>query len=288
MNKVEEYKKFEKGAQELVEMLIEDHMGWACSIARSVARSWNLDYQLDGLDGGAYEGLLFCAQRYDPQMEVPFRGYARRRIHEASTEEARKSKSWQKGVGTQTPEEQSAREISARLLQVFPELRTGFIVDDKDQEGSARNIIREMLSSANILHAFEESIQDNPVNILELKELLEKISNLEQIHQEVIFAIYWKDLSMRKIAQEWEVDELVIIREHKEILNYVFSMFSGKNANLKKLKIRPGLRPLAQKFREDKSPSPFEQFFQEAGFIDLAMMYYLFSGIFKLLSKRFL
>ena len=100
MSETNPYAEHEAGSEKLVELLVEENAGWAASIARSVARAWNMDWQLDGLDGGAYEGLLFCARRYDPTLGVPFRAYARRRIHEASTEEARKSKNWKKGVGS--------------------------------------------------------------------------------------------------------------------------------------------------------------------------------------------
>ncbi len=261
MNKVEEYKNFPAGSSDLIQLLVDDHLGWATSIAKSVARAWNLDYQLDGLDGGAYEGLLFCAQRYDPGMGVPFRGYARRRIHEASTEEARKSKSWQKGVGSATPEEQTAREVSARLMQVFPELRSGFVKNEEDTEGaSLRNTIRQMLSSASVIAAFEQSGRENPAIALEYNEMLERLSALEPVHQEILYAIYWKDLSMRKLAEEWSLDELVIVREHKEILSYVFYMVSEGKAPRKKLKIRPGLRPIAMKMKKSKSEPPFNKF----------------------------
>ena len=270
MNKVEEYKKHEAGSQALVELLVEDHMGWATSIARSVARAWNLDFELDGLDGGAYEGLLFCARRYDPGMGVPFRGYARRRIHEASTDEARKSKSWQRGVGSATPEEQNAREISAKLLQVFPELRSGFVKDEDDTEGNAvRSTIRQLLSSASVIAAFEQGGVENPSVAVEYREMLRKLAELDPIHQEVVYNLYWKDISMRKLAEKWGIDELVIVREHKEILSFIFSILSDEKRTKKKLKIRPGLRPIALKFREEKQTAPFTKFCEEFGAMSL-------------------
>ena len=119
MSDDKEYSKYTPGSEEFIARLIEDHMGWATSIAKSVARAWNMDWQLDGLDGGAYEGLLFCARRFDPARGVPFRGYARRRIHEACTEEARKSKEWQRGTGSQSEEEVEARELSPSYLMRF-------------------------------------------------------------------------------------------------------------------------------------------------------------------------
>ena len=137
------YKGHKAGSPEIINEIVTDHMGWAQAIARSVARSWNLDWQTDGLDGGAYEGLVFCAQRFDPDRGIPFRGYARRRIHESSTEEARRSKKWKQGVSsTDSIEEQQSREnqvkVEERLRAVMKTLRGSLemMEDDLDDEDS--------------------------------------------------------------------------------------------------------------------------------------------------------
>jgi len=64
-------------SQEEANNLVVEHHGWAESIARSVARAWNLDWRLDGLDGAAMEALIFCSRRFDPGRGIPFKGYAR-------------------------------------------------------------------------------------------------------------------------------------------------------------------------------------------------------------------
>jgi len=280
VNHVEEYKKLEPGSEELVALIVQHHMGWATAIARSVARSWSLDWQIDGLDGGAYEGLLFCARRYDPVMGVPFRAYARRRIHESSTEEARKSKSWKRGTGTNTPEEAVAREVSAKLLNIFPELREGFLPkgDEAGGEKSVRASIRQLLSSASAVAAFNEQGRDNPEVAAEFNQLIDRITELELVHQEIIYGIYWRDLSMRKLAAEWEVDELVVIREHKELLKFVFNMIEGGNKG-KALKIRPGLRPISQKFLEGNKESPFIKILGRGDMIAALCLYLSASGV---------
>ena len=259
---IEKYQQLEPGSEELVELLVSEHHGWACSIARSVARAWNLDWQLDGLDGGAYEGLLFCARRYDPSMGVPFRAYARRRIHEASSEEARKSKNWQKGTSAAQDVDSDSREISSRLFEIFPSLRDGVLpVTQGDGEDSIRTAIRQLLSSASIIATFNDRDRNNPETLAEYKHMLDFITNLEPVHQHLLWEIYWQDKSMRGLAEDWGVDELVIIREHKEILHYVFSRLSEtKRSPSKALRVRPGLRPIAQKLRKSKTESPFSQF----------------------------
>ncbi len=253
----------------LVAKLVEENMGWATAIAKSVARAWNLDWQIDGLDGGAYEGLLFCARRFNEERGVPFRAYARRRIHEAATEQARKSKSWQHGVGTNSEEEQASRDISYTLFTMFPELRNGVLPEAAEESGNkgdlARKAVRQLLMGASLVAAFQQSDQ-NPETTVEYKEMLEHMSGLDIVHQSILFAVYWKGQSMRNLATEWEVDELAVIREHKEILAYLSSLIEGKTTAKKKiLKVRRGLRPVVQQLKRDNSPPPFKQFMEFGG-----------------------
>lgn len=264
MSTENEYQAYEPASDELVNKIVEDHMGWATSIAKAVARAWNMDWQLDGLDGGAYEALLFCARRYDPSRGVPFRGYARRRIHEGCTEEARKSKSWQRGTGTNSQAERDAREVSARLFDVFPELRDGVLPtshEGDDSEASVRSSIRQLLAGASLIAAFQESGTENPEVALEYKRLIELLSQLESVHQHIVWAVYYKGQSMRNLAEEWGIDDLSIIREHKEILSNLCSQLEAPKAkSVKKLKIRRGLRTVAQQLRRKKEEGPFTKF----------------------------
>ena len=260
MNADKEYANYEAGSEDLVQKLVVDHHGWATSIARSVARSWNLDWQLDGLDGGAYEGLLFCARRFDPKIGVPFKAYARRRIHEASTEEARKSKSWQQAVGANTQADQESREISAKLFEMFPELRDGLLPSSQDSDqNDMRGSIRQLLTSATMLSALNDLGQGSAERAIDFKRLVVTICELDRVHQEIIWGIYYEGKSMRALATEWELDELSIIREHKEILKFIFDSISVPNKRLKKLKIRPSLREYGLKNKTNKWDSPFEK-----------------------------
>ena len=262
--------------QEEINELVVEHMGWAQSIARSVAKAWNMDWQLDGLDGGAYEGLLFCASRYDPARGVPFKSYARRRIHEASTEEARKSKTWQRGVGTNSEAEQSARDISARLFDIFPELHAGLLPASVEGDpNEMRSSLRQLLSSASMLVAAPSRGSDNPETAAEYREVLRTLAKLSAVHQQIIWEVYWKGISMRQVAESWKLDELTVIREHKQILSHVNSMLSGERAGQKPMKIRPGLRKISQTFEE--SVAPFSKL--DLGFIIFELIFSMASII---------
>ncbi len=245
-------------SKEEVEQLVVENQGWAESIARSVARAWSMDWRGDGLDGAAMEALLFCARRFDPARGIPFRGYARRRIHEASTEEARKSKSWKtgfqyKGSGSN---QDKARELSVKLLDIFPELREGSLPFGEDDD--VRGSIRTMLVGASI-SAFKDGIDiSSPEDAMDFKKVVGIVGALEPIHQMLIWKTYWEGYSLRTVAEDWGTDELNVIREHKVIIDYLSKCFAASKKALRP-KIRPGLRPVAFKLKKDLDMGPFAQ-----------------------------
>lgn len=247
---MEDSNDFECLSREEADKLVLEHRGWAESIARSVARAWNLDWELDGLDGAAMEALIFCARRFQPKRGVPFKGYARKRIHEASTEAARKCKSWQRGLGVSSSEDQQAREISADLLEIFPELRVGQLEDT-----NARSAIRQMLVGASLLAVKQGMEATGPDEFLEYKRMLESVATLEPIHQLILWKVYWEGISLRSLAEEWNTDGLNVIREHKTIIEYLHKDISLKKDFLNRPKVRPGLRSKAK----DVSIGPFTE-----------------------------
>ncbi len=236
-----------------------EHQGWAQSIARSVARAWNLDWELDGLDGAAMEALLFCARRFQPGRGVPFRGYARKRIHEASTEAARKSRGWKKPASRA---EAQAREVSAELLNIFPELRVGELplMDDAGDggDGDTRAAIRQILMGANLIAAREGLANGAPDELMDLKRILERIADLEPVHQSMIWKIYWEGISMRSLADEWETDELNVIREHKVVLEFLQKSME-KKLRLQPVKVRPGLKQVAIRLKKKSDLGEFKK-----------------------------
>ena len=220
--------------------LVLEHKGWAESIAKSVARGWNVNWQSDGLDGAAMEALIFCSRRYDPTMGVPFKSYARRRIHEASTESAKKSKGWQKDSRTSKRTERLARAISAELFELYPQMRSGVLPAEDDSEKGVRVGIQQLLISA-CLVSTQKSISDMPPDeVSDFMNLADKISEIEPIHQLLMWKVYWEGYSLRGLATEWNTDELNVIREHKVILAYLQKrMAAGNKVNIPR--IRPGL-----------------------------------------------
>lgn len=238
---MEDSNDFECLSREEADALVLEHRGWAESIARSVARAWNLDWELDGLDGAAMEALIFCARRFQPKRGVPFKGYARKRIHEASTEVARKCKSWHRGLGVSTSDDQRSREISADLLEIFPEVRVGELDDS-----NARSAIRQMLVGASLLAVKQGMEAAQPDEFLDYKRMIENVASLEPIHQLIIWKVYWEGVSLRSLAEEWHTDGLNVIREHKTVIEYLHKDMSLKKDFLNKPKVRPGLRAKAK------------------------------------------
>jgi hypothetical protein len=234
--------------------LVLENQGWAESIARSVARAWDLDWQQDGLDGAAMEAIIFCSRRYSPERGVPFRAYARKRIHEACCDAARKSKGWRKS-GSSSEIQHSAREISMDLVDIFPELRSGYLPSG-DGEGDERSGIRQLLASANLLASRNGITAASPEEISDYKRTVEYICILELIHQVLLWEVYWEGNSMRSLASEWETDELNVIREHKSLLEFLQkSIALGQAA--KGVRVRPGLKDIALRMEHEGREAPF-------------------------------
>lgn len=250
--------------------LVVENQGWAESIARSVARAWNLDWRLDGLDGAAMEALIFCSRRFNPTMGVPFKGYARKRIHEASTEAAKKSRGWRK-QSPQGKQEQQSREISAQLVQIFPELREGQLPSAYDDEqgggdtSDARSSIRQLLVGASLLAAKQISDSPAPDEMLDYKRMITALVALEPIHQLLLWKVYWEGLSLRNVAADWKTDGLNVIREHKTIVDYLFKHLSLGKQFLTVPKVRPGLKEKSKEMKQRNEKGPFTEIVTKRG-----------------------
>lgn len=250
--------------------LVEEHRGWAESIARSVARSWNLDWQLDGLDGAAMEALIFCSRRFQPGRGVPFRGYARKRIHEASTEAARKSRGWRRGA-QRNDIEHRGREISAALMDVFPELRMGELPYTEEYTGDdaadMRSAVRQLVIGASIIAAKQGSDGESPLpdDLVDYKKMVTLIAELDAVHQAILWETYWEGNSMRTVATNWDIDELSVIREHKAILAHLTKAFATPRGRaMLKLKVRPTLKPMSLKMKKLKQEPQFSRLLRES------------------------
>jgi DNA-directed RNA polymerase specialized sigma subunit len=271
MKKDNTYIKYASGSEELVQCLVDDHRDWAISIAKTIARSWNLDWQLDGIDGGAFEALLFCARRYDPSVGVPFRAYARKRIHESCTVEAKASKSWKYTTGSgENNNEIQEREVSFKLFSIFPELREGMSLTTEDSQNVnipdsfLRATVKILLASASLISMAQETQELNtPDSALEMTNILGMLADLGSVHQNILWFVYWQDYSLRSLAEEWGVDELVVIREHQTLIEYLSKRFQNARGHRVDLKLRPKLRPLGEILNDSEHEFPFKKFKKE-------------------------
>ena len=80
---------------------------------------------------------------------------------------------------------------------------------------------------------------------------------------------------MRSLAEEWGIDELAVIREHKEILRFLSTRLAGGGIKTQtKLKVRRGLRQMAIQLRRDNLEPPFARFVTSAVVLVLALAIY--------------
>lgn len=249
-------------SQDEINELVEGNYAWSLSIAKNIARAWGLDFESEGLDGAAAEALLFCARRYDPEKKVPFKAYARRRIHEAASEAAKKSRGWIKPSSSLKRTEKLAREISAELFDIFPTLRAGNLPTEDDSEQSIKVALQQLLISAALVSTKQGLSNETPEDNLEYKRVAEVLENLEPIHQELVWKIYWEGYSLRGLAEEWDVDPLNVIREHQVLLEYLQKFYQlGKK--VESPKVRPGLRDQNAAIKKLNKSSSFQKYLHE-------------------------
>lgn len=263
MEKEVEYAKL---TREEADALVLEHKSWCESIAKAVARAWSLDWQMDGLDGAAVEALIFCARRFQPDRGIPFKGYARKRIHEATTECARKSKGWDRGSGTAVRTERLAKQVSAELFDMFPELRSGHLPGMDDGEGAgpsgSRLAIQQLLVGASVIAAKQGMAAAGPDDLIDYKRMLMILIQLEPVHQSLMWLLYWEGYSLRGIADHWETDELNVIREHKVLLEFMQkALAKGKPGTPPR--VRPGLKDISVRVKKDSPDGRFNELFQE-------------------------
>ncbi|MBP9839022.1 MAG: hypothetical protein KBC84_09970, partial [Proteobacteria bacterium] len=192
--------------------------------------------------------------------------------------------SWQQGTGANTQAEQDAREISAKLFDIFPELRDGLLpMDGDDEEGGMRGCVRQLLTGASLVAAFREVGINNQESAMEYKQMLKIMSALEPVHQAIIWSVYWQGQSMRSLAEEWELDDLSVIREHKEILQHLSEeMEAGGKRPPKALKVRRGLKNLVLKLKKNNDKGAFTQMLGNLASIIIICFAILSSSIFPL------
>lgn len=242
--------------------LVVENQGWAESIARSVARSWGIDFQSEGLDGAAMEALIYCSRRFNPSFSVPFRAYARKRIHESACEAAKKSKGWRRIRSSKTSQDK-AKVVASQLVQVFPELREGALPDltgnGTDSQEDARASIRQMLLGASLIIANLESQDPGPDQMMDYRRMVKVLATLEPVHQLLMYRVYWDGISLRSVASEWDTDGLNVIREHKTIVEYLHKELAIGKQFLTKPKVRPGLRDKASELKKQSKIGPFSE-----------------------------
>ncbi len=278
------YINYKQGDEELVRRLVDDHRAWALSVAKVVARAWHLNYHLETVDGGALEALLFCAHRFDPSQGVPFRAYARRRIYEGCSTEARTSKTWQVNSGVNDNFQENTR--ISRIFSIYPELNddlkstqkfSDIGIDesssDKDEEHAQkkenrysiiRAITRSLKMSAGLIAlARDKSKENTPETNIDFRKIENELKQLCSVHQNILWYIYWRDYSLRMLAREWDINELVVTREHLVLMNYlerISNAVRNKSDNIienNPLKLRPKLRPIDDFLKTTDHEFPF-------------------------------
>lgn len=163
--------------------------------------------------------------------------------------------------------EAKAREVSAQLYGVYPELREGRLPvheQSGNDDADMRAAVRELLVGASIV-ATRQAVATDPLpdDLIDYRRMVGVMASLEPLHQWLLYKVYWDGLSLRTVASEWDTDGLNVMREHKVLIAYLQkSMAQGKPAPAPK--IRPGLKPIMAKLKQEGAKAPFSDALRSA------------------------
>jgi hypothetical protein len=153
-----------------------------------------------------------------------------------------------------------ARELSAEILHIFPELREGRLpaveVSAAVYKGDRRSSIRQILVGAALLSAHQVGGLDFDESV-DYKSAVQLMATLDVVHQMLLYSIYWEGTSLRQLAADWQSEGLTVIREHRVILDFLGKKLSGVKGRLLMPKVRPGLREVASRYLPEGSNGPF-------------------------------
>lgn len=202
--------------------------------------------ELDDLIQAGGLGLLTAVDTYDPQLGVPFAGFAVPRIRFAMLDELRNHDWVPRSV------RRNSREISATMKQLEQELGRNATENEVAQRlGISLEEYRHMLQESNEgqLFSYEESHEEsgdaiemltdeherqNPLNHVVSedirKQIIQALDTLPEREKLVLMLYYQEDLNLREIGEVLEVGESRVSQLHSQALKRLRSKFASKAA----------------------------------------------------------
>lgn len=179
---------------------------------------------VDELISAGYEGLLRAAQRYDPELGVPFHAYAHYRIRGAMIDFARAQAP---GARTRRRAEVALQRSQELLEQALQDQDQSARITQEQKVARARKLI-EKASVALLMsraggepdHAADTGLDQEQTLLAReastrVREVLTKFSGRDR---EILDKLYIEGKSMRQVATELDTHASTVSRRHSFLL----------------------------------------------------------------------
>lgn len=206
--------------------------------ARRMARRMPSDHAYDDLWSVGALGLLEAAQRFDAQRGVRFESFAEHRIRGAMLDELRRLDNLPRRLRAQTEgvvkarkmlNQELGRECTADELAVKLEMTT-------EELGALEAVAQAPQSlddAMSVSLASEELAVDSKIERSERSEqLAAAISTLSTRLQTLLSLYYVEELTLKEIAQVFEVSEPRVCQLHKEAVTKLKLALAGEPSDL--------------------------------------------------------
>lgn len=211
------------------DMIIEQYMPYASSIASRVAKSLSLSSEYEDIICNARLGLLEAAKRYDESQNVDFRTFAYYRIKGAIFDGLRKSGWLPRSVYSKLKFEEASNEY---LQFVSENSKNSKAATDTSVEPDLSNTVNTLASIYIIsLDANEDlDIEDTSQEDLEKRaefhqiraHMREAIVSLPPKEKQLIMMYYFQNRTLEEAGEKLELSKSWVSRLHARALELLF------------------------------------------------------------------
>jgi RNA polymerase sigma factor for flagellar operon FliA len=240
------YRMYQAQDKQRKDELVREHLPMVYRIARRVANATSLGtLELNDLVQSGVLGLYRAIDKYDESKGVPFAAYAAHFVRGAMLDEVRKFRQVPRGLRDKHTKVKEAYDVLTQQLMRMPtdaEVAEYLGIDEATLNEWLVDIgwttvwSVEELEEAGTLNAPELRPEMNPSETMDLKEskavLVQALKRLSLKEQQVLYAYYEEELTLKEIAYVMGLSESQVSRIHSKAILRLRGMLSRKKADL--------------------------------------------------------
>lgn len=228
------------------EEVVREHLPLVYSIARRVTNAAALGtLDIGDLVQSGVLGLYRALDKFDQTKGVPFGAYAQHYIKGAMLDELRKSKQMPRSLRDKHTKVKNACDVLSQSLMRSPsdeELAEYLGITSQQMNDWLMDLgwtsvwSVEELESQGAFEVLDDRDEYNPTQTMDLKEgkavLIQALRRLNAKEQQVLYAYYEEELTLKEIGYVMNLSEAHISRIHSKAVLRLRGMLSRKKADL--------------------------------------------------------